>query len=164
MMFEAMLDDRYEDFYTHALAFNSCNERLVTTNGFRGPAWDIRLSAAFAIVYYRRPQRLLTESPERIWALEDRMRESSMKFQHFLMAQPERADVKVMAVTLPTHLFFWSLGKAAEDVAAGWPTRELKIECPTAELAELARPELKLLRFGLESSSSFIYTHTHFSF
>jgi hypothetical protein len=144
MMLGAMLDDRYEEFYAHAEAFNAClefNTRLQSTNQFKqgetafGAIWV----AAFAILHYRRPKHLLSETPARTWALEDRFLESCRKL---LVPLGQAAESKILVGWLRIHMYFWSVGKAVEDGVAEWPARPLKVDFPRGEVEELVRPEM----------------------
>jgi len=146
MLLGAMLDDRYEEFYVHAQAFNASlefNARLEsTTNQFKqgetafGAIWV----AAFAILYCRRPKQLLMEPPERTWALEDQFLDSCLRL---IGPLSKAAESKILVGWLRIHMYFWSLGKAAEDGVAKWHARPLRVECPVAELEEFARPGMK---------------------
>jgi hypothetical protein len=149
MMLGAMLDDRYEEFYAHTIAFNDCIGRLLESNQFKGTTLHAHFVGSFAMLYYRRPQRLLTMAPEATWAMEDRMLESCQSLVPLL----EKHDQGTTLVgTIRTSMYFWSVGKATEDMAANWPARPLKVDCPTVELAQLAKPEMK---WGLKNLIGF---------
>jgi len=141
MMFGAMLDDCYAEFYQHALAFNGCLEALSIANQLQGETnFGALWSAAFVILYYRRPKSLHGMAPEATWALEDRFLESTRSLQIPFTNHPQS---KSLIGWLRIHIYFWSLGKRAEDMTAKWPVRPVTLEFPARELAELARPELE---------------------
>ena len=140
MMFGAMLDDRYAEFYLHALAFNGCLEVLSITNQLQGETnFGALWSAAYAILYYRRPKSLHSMPPEKTWALEDRFLEST---RSLIIPFGNHTRSKFLIGWLRIHMYFWSLGKRVEDMAAKWPPRPLTVDFPALELAELARPEM----------------------
>jgi hypothetical protein len=142
MMLGAILDDRYDEFYAHALAFNASLEFQSRNSQFTegetafGAIWV----AAFAILYYRRPKHLLAEPPGQTWALEDRFLESCRRL---LVPLGKAAESKILVGWLRIHMYFSSVGKAAEDATAKWPSRPLKVEFPRVEVEEFVRPEMK---------------------
>lgn len=142
MMLGAMLDDRYDEFYAHALAFNASLEFQSRNSQFTQgkTAFGATWVAAFAILYHRRPKELLAEPPARTWALEDRFLESC---RSLLVPLGKATESKILVGWLRIHMYFWSIGKAAEDAASKWPSRPLKVEFPRIEVEEFVRPEMK---------------------
>lgn len=141
MMFGAMLEDNYVEFYQHSLAFNSCLETLATSNLIHGQRiLDALFCGAYAILHYRRPKALLETNPSIIWQLEDKFFESC---QRLIIPFERHARVKCLLGWLRIHVYFWSARTVEEDKIANWDRPLRKIEFPAAEFAALARAEMK---------------------